>query len=86
MRMIPGVRGLRGSAGKPVTAATAKEVAEQGLKKTIADYALNTGKVMGTEGLTEAAQQVFERLQAGLNLTDAKAQQEYFDNFIGGAV
>jgi len=86
MRMIPGVRGLLGSAGKPITAATAKEVAEQGLKKTIADYAVNTGKVMGTEGLTEAAQQVFERLQAGLNLTDAKAQQEYFDSFIGGAV
>jgi len=86
MRMIPGVRGLLGSAGKPITTATAKEVAKQGLKKTIADYALNTGKVMGTEGLTEAAQQVFERLQAGLSLTDAKAQQEYFDNFIGGAV
>jgi hypothetical protein len=45
-----------------------------------------TGKAMGVEGLTESAQQVFERAQAGLSISDPEARQEYFDNFIGGAV
>ena len=86
MRMIPGVRGILGAAGTKVTEKTAKEIAEQGLKKTLADYVSKTGKTAGIEGLTEAGQQVFERLQAGLDITDAAARKEYFDNFIGGAV
>lgn len=86
MRMIPGIGRMFGQAGVKVTAETAKEIAEQGLKKTLIDYTAKTGKTAGIEGLTESAQQVFERLQAGLSITDEKAREEYFDSFIGGAV
>lgn len=86
MRMIPGIGRIFGQAGIKVTAETAKEIAEQGLKKTLIDYTAATGKTMGAEGLTEAAQQVLERAQAGLSLTDPKAREEYFDSFLGGAV
>lgn len=86
MRMIPGIGRIFGQAGVKITAENAKEIAEQGLKKTLADYALKTGKTAGVEGATEAAQQVFERLQAGLNITDEKARDEYFESFLGGAV
>lgn len=86
LRMIPGVKGLFGEAGIALTNAQAKKIAEQGLTRTIGDYALTGGKVAGAEGLTEAGQQVFERLQAGLSLTDPEARQEYLDNFLGGAV
>ena len=86
MRMIPGIGRLFGRAGVEVTESTAAQIANQGLKKVAADYALSAGKAMGTEGLTEAAQQVFERLQAGLSITDEEARKEYFDNFVGGAV
>lgn len=85
-KMIPGVRRMFSQAGKELTAQEAKTIAEQGLRKTAIDYTASTGKAMGTEGLTESAQQFFERLQAGLSLTDADAQKEYFDQFIGGAV
>jgi hypothetical protein len=84
--LIPGVRKLAGVAGEKLTVEQAKAIAKQGLGKTLQDYALTTGKVMGAEGLTEAGQQVLERLQAGLNLTDEEARKEYFDNFLGGAV
>ena len=86
MRMIPGIGRMFGQAGVKITAENAKEIAEQGLKKTLIDYTAKTGKTAGIEGATEAAQQVFERLQAGLNITDEKARQEYFDSFLGGAV
>jgi len=84
--MIPGIRRLAGVAGEKLTAEQAKAIAKQGLGKTLQDYALTTGKVMGVEGLTEAGQQVLERLQAGLNLDDVEARKEYFDSFLGGAV
>jgi hypothetical protein len=86
MRMIPGIGRLFGNAGVKVTATNAKEIAEQALSKTLKDYAFTTGKTAGIEGVTEATQQAFERLQAGLNITDPKAREEYFDSFIGGAV
>jgi hypothetical protein len=86
LKMIPGIKGLFGAAGEKITNAEAKKILDQGLGKTLQDYALSTGKVMGVEGLTEAGQQVFERLQAGLNLSDEEARKEYFDNFLGGAV
>lgn len=86
MRLIPGIGRIFGQAGIKVTPGTAKEIAEQALKKTLIDYTAATGKTMGVEGLTEATQQVLERAQAGLSLTDPKAQKEYFDSFIGGAV
>jgi hypothetical protein len=86
MRMIPGIGRMFGQAGVKITAENAKQIAEQGLKKTLIDYTAKTGKTAGIEGATEATQQVFERLQAGLNITDEKARAEYFDSFIGGAV
>ena len=86
MRMIPGLGKLLGAAGKEVTEASARAIAEQTLKQAAVAYAQQTGKTMGVEGLTEAAQQVFERLQAGLSITDAKARAEYIDSAIGGAV
>jgi len=86
LRLLPGVGRLLGDAGIKVTAETAKEVSEQILKKAAIDYTAQTGKAMGREGITEAAQQALERLQAGLNLTDPEARQEYLDSLIGGAV
>jgi hypothetical protein len=86
LRLIPGIGRIFGQAGIKVTPETAKEIAEQALKKTLIDYTAATGKTMGAEGLTEATQQVLERAQAGLSLTDPKARDEYFDSFIGGAV
>lgn len=85
-RLIPGVRQIFTAAGKEVPPAVAKRIAEQGVKDIAKDYALTTGKAMGGEGLTEAGQQFLERLQAGLNISDEKAREEYFDSFLGGAV
>jgi hypothetical protein len=86
LRFIPGLRKVFGAAGKELTEAEAQALLNQTLKQKAADYAKATGKTMGVEGLTESAQQIFERAQAGLNITDAQARQEYFDNFIGGAI
>lgn len=85
LRMIPGIGKIFGAAGVKITEEEANRIAQQGLRKVAADYALATGKTMGAEGFTEAAQQVFERLQAGLNLTDEDARKDYLENFIGGA-
>jgi hypothetical protein len=86
MKAIPLVRGLFKSAGKEVTEQQAKNIAEQGFRRTLADYSLATGKAAGIEGTTEVGQQFLERLQAGLNIADASARKEYVDSFIGGAV
>jgi len=86
LRMMPGVGKILQSAGINASEKVAANYAKEALKKTVADYALSTGKTMGVEGLTEASQQVFERMQAGLQITDPEARQEYFDSFVGGAV
>ena len=86
MKAIPLVRGLFKSVGKEVTEQQAKNIAEQGFRRTLADYSLATGKAAGIEGATETGQQFLERLQAGLNIADASARKEYVDSFIGGAV
>lgn len=86
LKMLPGIRGIFGQAGKSVPPAVAKDFAEKGIAKIAGDYALATGKAMSVEGLTEAGQQFFERMQAGLNLTDEKARNEYWDSLVGGAV
>jgi len=86
LRMIPGIRGILGAAGREVTEAQAKAIAQQGLGRTLGDYVAKSGTVAGVEGLTESAQQVLERMQAGLNISDEEARKEYFDSFIGGAV
>ena len=85
-RMIPGIGKIFGAAGKEITPEMAKKIAEQSILKTTGAYALQTGKVAGIEGTTEAAQQLLERLQAGLSITDEAARDEYFESFIGGAV
>jgi hypothetical protein len=85
-RYIPGVRQIFGYAGKKISADAAEELVKQGTAKVMADYAKATGKAMGAEGATEAAQQFIERLQAGLNLTDEQARDEYWQSLVGGAV
>lgn len=83
---IPGVRQLIGLVAKDVGKEAAEKIAGQSLQKIVADYAKATGTAMGAEGITEAGQQVFERMQAGLNIADEKARKEYWDNFVSGAV
>lgn len=78
LKYIPGIRNLLGRAGI--------EAGEKEAKDIVSKYIIPAFKVAGVEGGTEAAQQVFERLQAGLSITDPEARKEYFDNFVGGAV
>jgi hypothetical protein len=83
---IPGVRQIFAQAGKKLTEETAAQIAKKGVMATAGELALAGGKAAGTEGATEAAQAFLERLQAGLNISDAAARDEYFQNFIGGAI
>jgi len=86
MALMPGVGKLFGSVGSKLTTAQAEAIAKQTLGRAAADYAAKTGVAMGREGLTETAQQVLERVQAGLEIADPEARKEYIDSFIGGAV
>jgi hypothetical protein len=86
LRMIPGIRGIFGKAGVEITEEQAAKLAQRSLLEKAGSVSLQTGKTMGAEGLTETGQQVLERLQAGLSITDPQARQEYYDSFIGGAV
>jgi hypothetical protein len=86
LKFIPGIRNIFAKAGLDISKDVAEDVVKKSILKTAGEYTLKTGKVMGVEGLTESGQQVFERLQAGLSLTDPQARKEYFENFIGGAV
>jgi hypothetical protein len=86
LRMLPGIGRIFNRAGVEISEETAHRIAQQKLRERVADYTLATGKAAGIEGTTEAAQQVLERLQAGLSITDADARKEYFESFIGGAV
>jgi len=85
MALLPGVGKLFGSVGSKLTTEQAKAIASQTLGRTVADYAAKTGTAMGREGVTEAAQQLLERVQAGLAIADPEARKEYIDSFIGGA-
>lgn len=85
-RLIPGIRTIFGKAGMDISEATAAELAKKSLLSKAGEYALGTGKIMGLEGATETGQQLLERLQAGLSITDEEARKEYFDSFVGGAV
>jgi len=84
--MTPLIRRMFASAGIQLAEKEAVDIAKRGLMSTLKDYGGVTAKTATREGLTEAAQQSIERLQAGLNITDAEARKEYFDSFIGGAV
>jgi Large polyvalent protein associated domain 38 len=86
LKMSPGIRSIFAAAGKEIPKEVAEKIAKQGTANMLKDYGVSTLKTMGAEGLTEAGQQFFERLQAGLSLTDEKARDEYWDNLIGGAV
>jgi hypothetical protein len=85
-RMMPIVQKIFGAAGKPLTAAEATAITQQGLFKTAGEMAKTGVKVGGTEGLTEVGQQFFERLQAGLNIADKDARDEYLESFVSGAI
>jgi len=84
-RYIPGIQRIFKSAGKEISEQAAKKMLDQGIMKTAGQYIAGGAKISGIEGATEAGQQVFERLQAGLNIADKQARDEYFDSFIGGA-
>lgn len=86
MALVPGIGKLFGSVGSKLTTEQARALASQTLGKTVMDYTAKAGVTAGREGVTEATQQVLERLQAGLNITDEDARKEYIDSFIGGAV
>ena len=86
MHMLPGIRGIFSKAGIEITEEQAAKLAQRSLLEKAGSVALQTGKTMGAEGLNEAGQQLFERLQAGLNITDEDARKEYYDNFLGGAI
>ena len=76
--IIPGVKQVFGQAGIQIGNKEAAGV--------ISRFVMPAFKAAGYEGATEAAQAVLERLQAGLDITNPEARQEYFDNFLGGAV
>jgi len=85
-RFLPGIQRIFKSAGLPLTEEAAKKVLEAGTLKTVGQYVAGGAKIGGIEGATEAGQQFFERVQAGLNIADEQARKEYLESFIGGAV
>jgi len=85
-RLLPGIRGIFAAAGKEIPEKVLLDATKQSVGKVAADYTLATGRAASMEGLTEAGQQVLERLQAGLAINDEKARSEYFDSFVAGAV
>jgi hypothetical protein len=85
-QLIPGVKQIFAAAGKEIPEQVAEQIIKQGTVNTLKDYGATALKAMGAEGVTEAGQQFFERLQAGLNLTDEKARDEYWQSLVGGAV
>ena len=85
-RFIPGVQKLFGKAGIELTEEAASTLVKKSILSKAGEKALATGKGMGVEGGTEAAQQLLERLQAGLSITNAEARKEYFESFFGGAI
>jgi len=78
---IPGVSKILG-----ISAKAAENVVAQTIRKKVLDYTLGAGKAATAESITESAQQVLERMQAGLDLTDDKARAEYLDSAFDGAL
>jgi hypothetical protein len=78
---IPGVSKILG-----IPAKAAQNLVEQTVRRKVLDYTLSAGKAATAESITETAQQVFERMQAGLDLTDDKARAEYLDSAFDGAL
>jgi len=67
---------LMGIPAKALGRAEADAVVAQSLKRTLAE---GTAKGVAAEVPTEVAQQMLERYQAGLSLTDDEARKEYAD-------
>jgi hypothetical protein len=85
LRYVPGVQKIFKSIGKEISEEAAKKMVDQGILKTAGQYIAGGAKVAGIEGATEAGQDWFERLQAGLSLSSPVARERYLDSFIGGA-
>lgn len=89
LRFLPGVNKLLGKWGREATKeealGAARKLAEASAAGLVKAGGVQVAKNAGIEGLTEAGQQVFERMQAGLDMMDEQARGEYLDNFIGGA-
>ena len=85
-RFIPGVQKLFGKAGIELTEEAAKKLIDRSILSKAGEKALQLGEAMTVEGATETAQQLLERLQAGLSIKSPEALQEYFDSFVGGVV
>ncbi len=89
-RYIPGIKNIFGAAGKKISNETAEQIFNQSLLASVGKKVLSSSvaatKGATVEGITEAAQQVFERLQAGLNITDKEARDEYLESFFGGYI
>jgi hypothetical protein len=89
-KYIPGIKNIFGAAGKKISDETAKQILNQSLLASVGKKVLSSSvaatKGATVEGITEAAQQVFERLQAGLNITDKEARDEYLESFFGGYI
>jgi hypothetical protein len=83
LRMVPGLGRIFQSAGKELTEEQLKAIAQRGLVNNIAR---SGAKTASAEGLTEVGQQILERAQAGLEITDSEARDEYLESLIGGAV
>ena len=79
LKMVPGLGRIFEKAGIELAEKEVEQIAKQSIIKS-------AGKTATVEGLTESAQQVLERAQAGLNIADAEARNEYFESFIGGAL
>jgi hypothetical protein len=89
-RYIPGLRKIFGQAGVKMSDDALRNLMKARTTENLASKVINYGakavQTAGVEGLTESAQQVLERAQAGLAIDDPEARKEYFDSFIGGAV
>ena len=85
LKYVPGIQKIFRSIGQDITEEAAKKMLQQGTLRTAGQYIAGGAKISGIEGATEAGQQFFERLQAGLNIADPEARKEYLDNFVGGA-
>ena len=85
LKYVPGVQKIFKSVGKDLTEEAAKKIVDQGIRKTAGQFIAGGAKVAGIEGATEAGQDWFERLQAGLSLTSPQAREQYLDSFVGGA-
>jgi hypothetical protein len=88
-RMLPFMKPLLGEAGEKAAREAGEAIADAASKGTLTyskGIAKGVGKGTAFEVPQEVAQQALERWQAGLDLTDAEAREEYAQAAIGAAV